>query len=131
MISLSLSNERSKKTNSPNFHAQPTAGMYDIAFFAYALQFPKTPTFSHSIHPTSQSISYVWFINSSTCSLPKYFFRTSSSQYTYSFEFDHQSAMNTISVVENKQPKTKMKINVGTQMMLTDWPNEQLEMDYH
>lgn len=99
--------------NSANFHDQPTAGMYWIAFLAYALQLPSTPDFSQNIHPTSQSISYVWFIKSNVCSLPMYFFCTSSSMYRYSFEFDHQSAMNTISE-EKKQTKSMIdNINYG------------------
>uniref|UniRef100_A0A2M4DAN6 Putative secreted protein n=1 Tax=Anopheles darlingi TaxID=43151 RepID=A0A2M4DAN6_ANODA len=69
-------------------------GMYWITFFAYALQLPSTRTFSQNIHPINQSISYVWFINSSTCSVPQCFI-SSSLMYKFSVVFDHQSARNT------------------------------------
>lgn len=39
IISRSLSNERSKNTNSENFQHHPNVGKYCITFLAYALQF--------------------------------------------------------------------------------------------
>lgn len=41
---------------------KPIVGIYEMTFLAYALQFPRTPTFSVNIHPNSQSVSYVWFM---------------------------------------------------------------------
>lgn len=80
MLTLSLSNDRSRNTNSANFQDQPIAGTYWMTFLAYALQFPNTPNFSHNDHPINQSMSYEWFTSRRQCSLPKYFFCTSSSQ---------------------------------------------------